>query len=104
MTVQAVQKPRPDTAKERTREEIARARRERDDAVRGEYEHLMNIAWAHHHAATAAILAASHAAGIGNDERRELIEQALGCLTRTRNWLDQAAYAVHDTSDDEPPF
>jgi len=89
------------TPDEKTREEIDRAHRERDDAVQAEYRGLMDIVWAHHHAASAAILAARHAAGMTDDMRRDLLQQAVKSLGAARGWLDQAMYQIDGN---EPPF
>ncbi len=92
MTAQVV-KPEPQlkTDEDRAREEIERAHREHDQAVRGEYENLMRIAWQYHHAASASILAASHTKAITDDSRRELIDNAVKAADAARRYLYSAS-------------
>jgi hypothetical protein len=91
------------TAEDRAREEIERARHEHDQAVRGEYESLMEIAWQYQQAASASILAARRAKGITDNDRRDLIDNAVRGVDSARRYLFMASDRI--TPDYiEPPF
>jgi hypothetical protein len=91
--------PKPKTAEDRTREQIVAAQAERDRAVKGEYDGLIDIAWAHYRAASEAMLAAHRPHGIDDDTRRQLVRQSIESLDAARSWLHQAIDCIP-----EPPF
>jgi hypothetical protein len=94
------------TVEERAREEIERIRQEHDQAVRGEYESLMEIAWQYQHAASGATLAARRAKGMTDSDRRDLIDNAVRGVDSARRYLFMASdrIAPDYTYTEEPPF
>jgi hypothetical protein len=103
MTIQVANpEPTQKTDEDRAREEIERARRVQEQAVRAEYDNLMEIAWRYQHAASAAILAAQHTKAITDDTRRDLIDNAVKAVDAARRYLYSASDSLAPDVTDSP--